>query len=293
MEDLRAGWDRHVGFGLANPCLYTLICTEPQPGDPPPAARESSRVLAGRTARIADVGRLRVGAARATHLVNAAGCGTTSELISAPPSSRDGALATAAREAVIAAITTDPPSAPSPVTAVIALRAVLAQTPVLEAAERVLLADHGVVVLTGQRADDADFLAFGGGRARRRADRGPASHPWPGWRCCSANPSSGRWSTWTCGVSAGSPSPGRRELEGRVWDEAAAVDSAVAAGSSAAPPAFPGTPRRACSPSRSCWQRGRVRRRRLQRAGGPLRPVRRTRGAASGRGGDPAAHVAG
>src|SRR4030088_26518 len=32
VEDLRTGWDLHVGFGLANPALYSLIYGEPRPG---------------------------------------------------------------------------------------------------------------------------------------------------------------------------------------------------------------------------------------------------------------------
>src|SRR4051812_30650400 len=30
VEDLRVGWDLHVGFGLANPALYALMNSEPQ-----------------------------------------------------------------------------------------------------------------------------------------------------------------------------------------------------------------------------------------------------------------------
>ena len=32
VEDLRAGWDLHVGFGLANPGLYALMYGDPRPG---------------------------------------------------------------------------------------------------------------------------------------------------------------------------------------------------------------------------------------------------------------------
>src|ERR1039457_6104597 len=30
VEDLRAGWDLHIGFGLANPALYSLMYGEPR-----------------------------------------------------------------------------------------------------------------------------------------------------------------------------------------------------------------------------------------------------------------------
>src|SRR6476620_4467363 len=36
VEELRAGWDLHVGFGLANPGLYALMYGDPQPGAPSP-----------------------------------------------------------------------------------------------------------------------------------------------------------------------------------------------------------------------------------------------------------------
>ena len=58
-----------------------------------------------------------------------------------PEDRRDPALSGLAREAVIAAITTDAPvpARPGPAGAAIALRAVLPQTPALTAAERSLL----------------------------------------------------------------------------------------------------------------------------------------------------------
>ena len=39
VQDLRRGWDLHVGFGLAHPAFYTLIYGEPRPGLESPAAR--------------------------------------------------------------------------------------------------------------------------------------------------------------------------------------------------------------------------------------------------------------
>ena len=57
------------------------------------------------------------------------------------PERRDPALSTMAREATVAAITTDAPghASPGPVTAAVALRAVLPQTAVLSERERGLL----------------------------------------------------------------------------------------------------------------------------------------------------------
>jgi AcrR family transcriptional regulator len=141
VEDLRNGWDLHIGFGLANPALYSLMYGEPRPGASPPAAAAAAEVLAGHIRRIAEVGRLRVTEERAAHLVHAAGCGTTLTLIAMPEGERDPALSDTAREAVIAAITTDAPApaAPGPVSAAVALRAVLPQISALTARERTLL----------------------------------------------------------------------------------------------------------------------------------------------------------
>lgn len=147
VEDLRAGWDLHIGFGLANPALY-LLMNEPRlgaagapPAAVPPAAVAGERVLAAHIRRIAEAGRLRVSEERAAHLVQAAGLGTTVTLITMPADRRDPELSALAREAVIAAITTDGPAAtsPGPVTAAVTLRAVLPRTTVLTEPERRLL----------------------------------------------------------------------------------------------------------------------------------------------------------
>ncbi|MEU7745827.1 TetR/AcrR family transcriptional regulator [Nonomuraea sp. NPDC049158] len=142
VEDLRAGWDLHIGFGLANPALY-LLMNEPRLGDTaaPPAAVAGEKVLATHIRRIAEAGRLRVSEERAAHLVQAAGLGTTVTLITMPADRRDLELSALAREAVIAAITTDTPAAtsPGPVTAAVTLRAVLPRTTVLTDPEQRLL----------------------------------------------------------------------------------------------------------------------------------------------------------
>jgi AcrR family transcriptional regulator len=141
VEDLRSGWDLHVGFGLANPALYSLMYGEPRPGASSPAAVTAREILAAHIRRIAETGRLRVSEERAAHLVHAAGSGTTLALIALPPEQRDPALSDLAREAVIAAITTDAAATPDPgpVSAAIALRAVLPQVTALTAHERGLL----------------------------------------------------------------------------------------------------------------------------------------------------------
>lgn len=142
VDDLRAGWDRHVGFGLENPDLFSLMYGGRRPSDPPPAAvTEGLEILGGLIHRIAEAGRLRVSEERAANLVHAAGSGTTMTLISMPAQQRDSGLSELAREAVVAAITTDAPSPadPGPAGAAVTLRALLPQITVLSPHELGLL----------------------------------------------------------------------------------------------------------------------------------------------------------
>lgn len=141
VNDLRRGWDLHIGFGLASPSLYALIYGDPRSSASSPTAVAAAAILAQHVHRIAESGRLTVSEERAAHLVHAAGIGTTLALIAMPERRRDMALSDLAREAVIAAITTDAPvvAAPGPVSAAIALRAVLPQTSALTEQEQGLL----------------------------------------------------------------------------------------------------------------------------------------------------------
>src|SRR5690242_14236128 len=61
VDELRAGWDEHVGLGLANPALYRLMYSQPRSG---PAVTAAYGILAQRIHRIAEAGRLRVPEAR-------------------------------------------------------------------------------------------------------------------------------------------------------------------------------------------------------------------------------------
>lgn len=141
VADLRAGWDLHLSFGLANPALYGLMYGDPHPGSSSPAAAAAFEVLAVHIGRIARAGRLRVSEERAVQLVHAAGSGTTMTLIALPEESRDLRLSDLAREAVIAAITTDtlPAASTGPAGAAIALRAALSETTALTTGEQSLL----------------------------------------------------------------------------------------------------------------------------------------------------------
>ena len=141
VEDLRTGWEAHIGFGLAHPGLYALMYGDPRPGVETPAATAARGILHEHVRRIAAAGRLRVSEELAAHMIHAAGSGTVFALLAmAEP---DPQLSHATREAVLAAILTDVPAtpAPGPAAAANALRAVLGQASALSAGERQLLGE--------------------------------------------------------------------------------------------------------------------------------------------------------
>jgi AcrR family transcriptional regulator len=152
VDDLRAGWDLHVAFGLTQPAFYTLIFGDPRPGTEPTAARLAGEVLAERVRRVARAGRLRVSEERAAQLVHAAGLGVTLLLIALPADRRDMSLSIMARESVLATITGTAlpgvtPAAGGLANAAVALRASLPEATVLTPAERTLLGEwlHRIV----------------------------------------------------------------------------------------------------------------------------------------------------
>lgn len=124
VEDLRAGWAAHLGFGLANPALFGLLVT---PGRTSPAAEAGLAVLRARVHRIAEAGRLGVPEALAVELIHAAGTGAVLALLARPTEG----LADALYEAVAARILTDAPPPP----------AIPPEPPMLTGAERALLAE--------------------------------------------------------------------------------------------------------------------------------------------------------
>jgi AcrR family transcriptional regulator len=140
IADLRAGWDTHIGFGLANAALFDLL-TDPSRGARSPAAAAGLEVLRARVHRVAAIGRLRVPERRAVELIHAAGTGTVLTLLSTPPAHRDPDLADAMYEAVMRSILTDVPTLPadSATAAAVAFRAVAPKLTMLTDAERALL----------------------------------------------------------------------------------------------------------------------------------------------------------
>lgn len=144
VDDLRWGWDAHVAYALAHPHEYRLTYAQPHPGSPHPTAVHAGELLGRRIHRIAEAGRLRVPEERAVQLVEAGGAGTALRLLAEPEESRDPGLSAAAREAVIDAITTEPPdgsdgAGSGPASAAVQLRASLHQVAVFTPAERGLL----------------------------------------------------------------------------------------------------------------------------------------------------------
>jgi AcrR family transcriptional regulator len=143
VEGLRAGWDLHIGFGLANPALFRLMLTTLRTPDGRATAAAGAGVLQARVHRVAAAGRLLVTERRAVDLIRAAGTGVVLTLIDQAEDERDVTLADTAWESVCATILTDAstPAMPGPAIAAVTLRAALPDLTALTAAERTLLGD--------------------------------------------------------------------------------------------------------------------------------------------------------
>jgi AcrR family transcriptional regulator len=143
VENLRAGWELHVGFGLANPELFRLMRAAMRTPDGQAAIAAGAEVLRAQVHRVAAAGRLRVTERRAVDLISAAGTGVVFTLIEQPGDERDHGLADTAWEAVCAAILVEDRAAAvaSPAAAAVTLRAALPDLGPLTDAERVLLGE--------------------------------------------------------------------------------------------------------------------------------------------------------
>jgi AcrR family transcriptional regulator len=143
VESLRAGWELHIGFGLANPELFRLMHTALRTPEGQAAAATGVGVLQARVHLVAEAGRLRVTERRAVELIQAAGTGVVFTLIGQAEDERDDALADTAWESVCAVILVDHPVAAvtGPATAAVTLRAALPDLTALTQAERALLGD--------------------------------------------------------------------------------------------------------------------------------------------------------
>jgi AcrR family transcriptional regulator len=103
VQDIRAGWDAHVAFGLANPGFYTLMYGTVTPGRAPAAQDGPWRMLNGLTAEAQRQGRLVVTAEQAAAHILATNIGVTLRQIILEK--EDRALSAAVREGVIQAVT--------------------------------------------------------------------------------------------------------------------------------------------------------------------------------------------
>ncbi|MEU6037683.1 TetR/AcrR family transcriptional regulator [Actinomadura sp. NPDC047616] len=140
IEDLRAGWDAAVEFGLANPALYTLMYSEPTRTNSA-AFRAGMEILMGRIRRLAAHGLLRVDEELAAQIVHATGRGAVLTWLSLSEDRRDPALLTTLRESMVAAVTNQQPAVrdTGPAGAARALRAALPEQTTLSSAEQQLL----------------------------------------------------------------------------------------------------------------------------------------------------------
>lgn len=140
LENFRRAFDLHIAFGVDNPALYAILSTPRVP--PSPATEAGFNVLRHLVRALAGAGLLKVEESRATALVHAVGSGAVLTLINTPLEARDAGLATAAREALIAAITAANPAPQEGATvAAITLRANLDSLDALTPGERHLMTE--------------------------------------------------------------------------------------------------------------------------------------------------------
>ncbi|WP_410631948.1 TetR/AcrR family transcriptional regulator [Amycolatopsis sp. cmx-4-83] len=125
---IRAGWDRHVEYGLAHPAFYVLLYGQIEPGVPCNLTSSAEALLLELFTPLAREGRLRVEAAEAARQFAAANSGVTLSLIAQPEDDRDPAMSAQVRESVLAGLLADEPTGGSSVGALaVALSTALAE----------------------------------------------------------------------------------------------------------------------------------------------------------------------
>lgn len=141
VTDLRAAWDRHIGFGLDRPAIFVRLV---DPDRTSPVAAAGLEVLRARVHRIAVAGRLAVTEQRAVDLVHAAGTGAILTLLARPPELRDVSLADDMYDALMRTVLADEGvrGEHDPLrTAAITLRAVTPELSELSRSEQSLLSE--------------------------------------------------------------------------------------------------------------------------------------------------------
>ncbi len=149
LDDLHAGWQSQIDFGVANPALFRLL-SDPSRVARSPGAQSGKRVLEARVRRVAAAGRLRVNEPRAVGMIQAAGTGVIQTLLATPPEHHDPDLAEAMYDAVLTQILTDAPDLPDggPMATAVTFRAIAPELAMLSNAERTLLDDWLARVLS-------------------------------------------------------------------------------------------------------------------------------------------------
>ncbi|WP_199442790.1 TetR/AcrR family transcriptional regulator [Umezawaea beigongshangensis] len=111
VEDLRAGWDTHVAFAVANPNLYRLMHS-PAMRAVPASAAEAHRILTADLERAAAAGRLRISPDAAAQMIMSATVGIGLMLVTRPETYVDPGLSHRVRDAIHARVLV--PDVPEP-----------------------------------------------------------------------------------------------------------------------------------------------------------------------------------
>src|SRR5258705_340640 len=114
LEDVRAGWDSHVAFGLEFPGAYAHIYGNVKPGVPCGVTEDIRAHLLEALQPAAIQRRLRVSPAEAATRILAACSGVTLTLIQQPATERDLGLSEGMRETVLASISHVPTELAAP-----------------------------------------------------------------------------------------------------------------------------------------------------------------------------------
>jgi len=148
IADIRAGWDRHVMFGLEHPTFYAHVYGNVQPGVPCGVIAEVEEMILKTLQPAARQGRLVVAPEVAAKEIVAASSGVILTLIQQPTGNVDLELSDRVRDAILESIAPAPDgengstSTRSVATAAIALTAALDEAPSpLSEAEAALLRD--------------------------------------------------------------------------------------------------------------------------------------------------------
>ncbi|QYN34064.1 TetR/AcrR family transcriptional regulator [Pseudonocardia sp. DSM 110487] len=108
LDDLRAGWDAHVAFGVDHPGLYQLMYGTVHSGQRSAAAKEAYEGLLAVMRKLAALGALRTPPDVAAQMIQSAAIGVTLRLIASDGDPASDDLSPGVRDAILAAILVDP-----------------------------------------------------------------------------------------------------------------------------------------------------------------------------------------